>query len=219
MTLAIKICGLTRVQDVHVAIEAGADALGFVFDRGPCILSLTQAEDLLGALVRQRHPCLTVAVVGELSQERIAAIVNLGFDAVQAVESTYEAALAAQAPCVIPAFFDDDTLASRVRAFRSRLAPAFDRRQGLLGGCVNVDGRGGGGAGNLTNWQVAAELAKEGPLMLAGGLTAANVATAIATVQPAAVDVSSGVEAAPGVKDHAKMRAFVQAARAAANRL
>lgn len=215
MGITVKICGLTRPQDVEAAIEAGADVLGFVFDRGPCFVSDTQAKELLSVAAQAARPRVCIAVVGELPAAAIARIAGLGFSAVQAVEPAYDAAAHAGADYVVPAFFDSPTLAERVRTFRAAHAPLYSEYQAPLRGCVNVDGSGGGGTGTRADWGVAAELAAEGPLMLAGGLNADNVAGAIAQVRPLAVDVSSGVEASPGVKDPARLFAFVEAAKAA----
>lgn len=213
MAIIVKICGLTRRQDVESAIAAGADVLGFVFDQGPCFLTLEQGRALLDTVRRSTCSALPIAVVGNLNQKQIQDIVDLGFTAVQAVAPAYPAAKGTSASLVVPAFFDSPDLAPRVRGFRANNGSRFDAFAPPLTGCINVDGRGGGGTGTQTDWAVAGVLASEGPLMLAGGLTSDNVATAIAQVRPRAVDVSSGVEASPGIKDPRRIRDFVSAAK------
>lgn len=214
----VKLCGLTRADDVVDAIEAGADMLGFVFDHGPCRISLAEAGALLRTARGGAHDVCCVAVVGQLSLETLAAIRALGFDALQMEASAYAPAHDG-APWSLPAFFDDGRLAERVPPFRQAHAPRFstladaqDDPRSAPRGLINVDGR-GGGSGTRSDWQAAAALARTGPLMLAGGLTPDNVQHAIEVVAPAAVDVSSGIEATPGRKERARMHAFVAAVR------
>ena len=223
----IKICGLTRVADVEAAAAAGADMLGFVFDRGPCKIDPALGAELLSCARASGAGTCCVAVVGTLAGPQLQAIRTLGFDAVQMRASAYRPE-DDNHPWALPAFFDDGGLVERVEAFRRQHRPRFDHLDPLDGldqgertssvdglrGLINVDGRGGGGTGTLADWQAARALADSGPLMLAGGLTADNVADAIAQVQPDAVDVSSGVEQDPGRKDTARIRAFVAAVRA-----
>ena len=210
----IKVCGLTRPSDVEHALLAGVDMLGFVFDRGPCKVSPQAVRGLL-TLARDADPSvMCVAVVGALPPGSIAAVRTLQFDAMQMEASAYDAACDDRA-WSLPAFFDDGQLFRRVQAFRKAHAPRFGRDPcDPLRGLVNVDGRGGGGTGKRADWHAAQDLARQGPLMLAGGLTADNVQSAIAHVRPAAVDVSSGIEEAPGRKDRGKLHDFVAAVRA-----
>ena len=202
----IKICGLTRREDLLAAVSAGADAIGLVFYApSPRCVDLKTAADLARAV-----PPL-VAVVG----------LFVNADAAQVRETL------AAVPLHLLQFHGDEDegycrqfdrpylKAARVRPGLDlvQYAAAFPSAQAMvLDACV--DGYGGGG--KVFDWSLIPPGRTLGkPIVLSGGLDAGNVSEAIARVQPAAVDVSSGVEAAPGIKDADKIRAFIAAVRAA----
>ncbi|MFZ1444410.1 MAG: phosphoribosylanthranilate isomerase [Candidatus Dechloromonas phosphoritropha] len=204
MKTCIKICGLTREEDVDAAVAAGVDALGFVFyPSSPRYVSPQRAAELA-----QRIPPF-VDVVG--------LFVNESPEAVHAV--------CAALPISLLQFHgDEDATYCRqfarpyLRAARVRpgldlveFARAFPDARGLLLDAF-VDGYGGGG--DVFDWTlIPPDL--PGFLVLSGGLTATNVGEAMRRVRPAAVDVSSGVEMGKGIKDHSKIAAFVAAVRKA----
>jgi phosphoribosylanthranilate isomerase len=202
--IRIKICGLTRREDLQAAVDAGADAVGLVFYRpSPRYVDLKTAAELARAV-----PPL-VSVVGLF---------------VNADPARVRETLAAVPLHVLQFHGDEDE--SYCRQFdrpylkAARVEPGLDLVQYasrfssaqaiLLDACV--DGYGGGG--EAFDWTlIPPSLGK--PLVLSGGLNAGNVGEAISRVRPAAVDVSSGVESAKGIKDAEKIRAFVAAVRAA----
>jgi phosphoribosylanthranilate isomerase len=200
----IKICGLTREQDVDAAVAAGADAVGFVFyPKSPRYVTPQRAAEL----ARRLPPFVTP----------VGLFVN-------ASDDELNAALAAL-PNMLVQFHGDETPAECERVKRpfiraARMAPGFDlvefaaaysSAQALL---LDAHVESYGGAGKSFDWDlVPAGLPL--PLVLSGGLNAANVGAGIAKVQPWAVDVSSGVEAAKGIKDAALIDAFCAAVRAA----
>jgi len=197
----VKICGLTCLQDAQAAIAAGADALGFVFDAGRHQITPEQARAIIAAL-----PPL-VSIVGIFVNEqadvvrRVADLCQLDTLQFQGDESPeYCAAFNRQ---VIKGF------KVKERASLGRLK-AYNVAAYLLDSYVAGLS---GGTGRTFDWQMAQGLSASRPIILAGGLTPANVARAIAVVQPYAVDVSSGVEDASGRKDPAKMRDFVRQAK------
>lgn len=191
----VKICGLTTPEGVAAALEAGADALGFVF--APSVRRVTpSAAAALAAPVRGRALCVAVTLhpaAGEV-----------------------EEILDVFSPDLLQTdFADAQALSARARA---RLLPVL--REGvalpvplptrvLYEGAVS-------GAGRTADWAGAHAVARRTEVLLAGGLNPDNVAEAIRIVRPWGVDVSSGVESAPGVKSSAKISQFVAAARAAA---
>ncbi|MDR0378579.1 MAG: phosphoribosylanthranilate isomerase [Candidatus Accumulibacter sp.] len=202
--MRIKICGLTRVEDARAAIDAGVDALGLVFHPpSPRCVDLAQAAQL----ARLAPPF--VSVVGLF---------------VNADPQRVRETLAAVPLHLLQFHGDEDEDYCRqfkrpyIKAARMKpgfdllhYASAFPTAQAILADAF-VDTYGGGG--KTFDWRlIPPGLPK--PLVLSGGLDAANVAEAIARVGPAAVDVSSGVEITRGIKDVAKIRAFVAAARAA----
>lgn len=204
MKARIKICGLTRREDLQAAVDAGADAIGLVFyGPSPRCVDLKTAADLARAV-----PPL-VSVVG----------LFVNADAAQVRETL------AAVPLHLLQFHGDEDEAycrqfGRPYLKAARVKPGLDLVQYTAGfptaqaivldACV--DGYGGGGT--VFDWSlIPAQIGK--PIILSGGLDAGNVGEAIARVQPAAVDVSSGVEAAPGIKDAEKIRAFIAAVRAA----
>ncbi len=196
----VKICGLTRLEDVLVAVEAGADAIGLVFyPPSPRYVDLDKAAELARAV----PPFVT--------------IVGLFVNA--------DPALVRETLAVVPIHLlqfhgDEDEAYCRqfdrpyMKAARVRpgmdlvqYAAAFPSAQAILLDAF-VDGFGGGG--KVFDWSlIPPALGK--PLVLSGGLDAANVGEAIVRVRPAALDVSSGVEAAKGIKDAEKIRAFCAA--------
>lgn len=204
MKTRIKICGLTREEDVDAAVAAGADALGFVFyPPSPRYVTAQRAVEL----VRRIPPF--VEVVG--------LFVNEPPEVVQAV--------CAALPISILQFHGDEDAAycrqfSRpyLRAARVRpeldlveFARSFPDARGLL---LDAFVEGYGGGGHVFDWTlIPPDL--PGFVVLSGGLTAANVGDAIRRVRPVAVDVSSGVEMGKGIKDHSKIAAFVAAVRKA----
>jgi phosphoribosylanthranilate isomerase len=217
MTLTVKICGLSTAEAVDAAIETGADMVGFVFfPPSPRNVSFTIARTL-GAEVRGRAQkvALTVdaddalldAVVKALQPDmlqlhgkeqpgRIAAVKKrFGLPVMKAIaieERADVAAAAVYAPLVERILFD-------ARAPQAATRP--------------------GGLGKAFDWRLLQNLHPGVPFMLSGGLNAANVAEALRITSAPGVDVSSGVERAPGEKDIGKIRSFVRAAREAARRL
>lgn len=208
MMLKVKICGLTNAEDAAVAVEAGADAVGFVFHRKSPRCAETSA---VKAIIRELPPFVLP----------IGVFVNEEPNVVRDVMDSCGLALAQLHGDETAAYCE--TLgrpvlkAIRLRDRGSFLALAeFQGRAGVRGFLVDAFSPDAyGGTGQLADWSLAAEAAAVARILLAGGLTPENVAQAVGQVRPYGVDVSSGVEARPGKKDHAKVRAFVQAVRLA----
>jgi len=216
----IKLCGLTQLADVEHAVALGADAIGLVFyPPSPRYVAIERAAEL----ARRAGPFVTVTGL----------FVNAGADDVARVLD--------QVPLTLLQFHGDETpeqcadIADKVglpwlRALRVQpgidlveFADRFAAAQGLL---LDAFVEGYGGGGHVFDWtQIPSQWLPQSPslptpsaaprLVLSGGLSAQNVAGAIERVRPYAVDVSSGIEAARGVKDHARMTAFVRAVREA----
>lgn len=192
MSLLVKICGLSTQQHVDDALNAGASALGFVFAQSVRRVSPEQAR------------AISAAVPADI--RRVAVMLHPANDEWQAVLKT----------------FNPDVLQTDAEDFAT-----LDVPQGLE--CWPVVRQGGlpssagpfvyegarSGQGETVDWLRAASIAADGEMILAGGLSAANVAEAITSVRPFGVDVSSAVESAPGQKDARMMTEFVNAARAA----
>jgi phosphoribosylanthranilate isomerase len=205
----IKFCGMTRGEDVAFAAGLGAAYVGAIFAGGPRHQTADGAQRVFAASV---PPPLRVAVVAEQTPIEIAGLVNtLRLHAVQlhanpTVERTDQVRAATAAKIWAVLQIPGDELPSNV----ADIARAAD--------AIVLDARvpsGLGGSGVTLPWtQLARSLAKvrgQCRIVLAGGLKPENVATAIAAVEPDVVDVSSGVESAPGIKDHSRMRAFIEA--------
>lgn len=200
----IKICGLTRESDVDAAVDAGADALGFVlYEKSPRHVTLARAQ----ALARQLPPFVTPVLL----------LVNAdAFCVREAIASLPQALLQ---------FHGDETPAQceshghpYIRAARMAsgfnlldFAQKFPKAQAML---VDAHVEGFGGGGQMFDWSLLPS-SLPCPMILSAGLNAGNVAEGVLTVRPWAVDVSSGVEASKGIKDPALMRQFCQAVRAA----
>jgi phosphoribosylanthranilate isomerase len=195
----VKICGLTRAQDVAAAVAAGADALGFVLAPSPRQLTADQAR-ALAALV---PPFVArVGVFVDADPDWIEEMVAwCPLDWVQ---------LHGQEPVEVCRRFGRRAL----KALSLRGAGDLDQvslYDQVCGGLLLDSGR--PGSGTPFNWEWLRELAPRCPFLLSGGLDPDNVARAVRQVRPWGVDVSSGVESAPGIKDAARMAAFVRAAR------
>jgi len=200
MGLPVKVCGITRPQDAHEALRWGARALGFVFyPRSPRYVAPADAA----AIVRGLPPFVTTVGVfvdaAPAEMNRIAGTV--GLDRLQLHGSEPHAMLAELAR---PGY----------RAFRLREAADAEAVRAAPDGVVLLDAYVEGlygGTGRTFDWRWARELARTRTVILSGGLTADNVAAAVEAVAPAALDVSSGVEAAPGRKSPEKLAAFFTA--------
>ena len=213
MLLKIKICGITNMPDAEAAVQAGADALGFMFyASSPRHITPDQASKI----IRRLPPF--VAKVGVFVNAPTPSVLDIarhcGLDTLQfhGDESPEECADPSLAACKC------------LKAFRMRdhstlreLAPFAEKVDAFLLDSYTPNQRGGTGA--RFNWDLAVEARSAGrPVILAGGLTPDNIAEAVAKVRPYGVDVSSGVEVRPGLKDSAKMENFVREARRAAGR-
>jgi phosphoribosylanthranilate isomerase len=185
----IKICGMTTPEALEAAVGAGADAVGFVFAESVRRVSARRAA-VLAEAVRGKVRC--VAVTRHPGQDEI--------DEILAVfrPDVLQSDAAARDQLRLPQHLE------RLPVLRQARGPLPPRL--LFEGAVS-------GAGRTCDWSAAAEAARHSELVLAGGLDPTNVATAIAAVRPFGVDVSSGVEALPGVKDPQAIERFVKAAR------
>ena len=196
MSVMVKICGLTDADNVAAAVRAGADAVGFVFyEKSPRNLDIARAIELMSAVP---EGVIRVAVM-------------LHPDA-----AFCEQVLSATKPDVLQtdaADFDYIALPDGVAAWpviRENAISDIEKlpEQYLYEGA-------GSGKGETVDWARASDIATRGRMILAGGLTSSNVATAIQQVRPWGVDVSSAVESAPGQKDPNKIQEFIAAAKVA----
>ncbi|MBM4123834.1 MAG: phosphoribosylanthranilate isomerase [Nitrospira sp.] len=206
--MKVKICGITNAEDAAVAVEAGADALGFVFHaKSPRCLDALVVKRIVAGL-----PPFVLSV-GVFVNEDIKRVRDLMDDCGLAVAQLHGDETAAYCEALGRPVLK----ALRLRDRSSLLALAEYKGRALVRGFV-VDAfsmAAYGGTGEQADWALAAEVAKNAPVLLAGGLTAENVGEAVRQVKPYGVDVSSGVEAGPGKKDPAKVRAFLHAAKLA----
>ncbi len=204
MSVKVKICGITSVADALAAAEAGADALGFMFyPPSPRYLSNAAAREI----IRELPPFIArVGVFVDPTEEQVRqAIAETGIDTLQFHGN--------ETPEFCRRFGLKTLKAFRVRDAESlRETVPFTTEAWLLDSYVAGQL---GGTGARFNWDLATEAALRHCVILAGGLTPENAAEAVRKVRPYGLDVSSGVESAPGRKDAAKVRAFIAAAKGA----
>jgi phosphoribosylanthranilate isomerase len=204
----IKICGLKTLPDALAAIDAGADYLGFNFyPKSVRFIGVDECAEITSVL-KQKHP--EIKLVG--------VFVNLPVDEINHILETCSLDLAQ---------LHGDETSGMLNAFDGKAFKAFRgvpqhvngfAREKVPALLVDAAVKGAyGGTGVRADWSAAAELAKRYPLLLAGGLTSENVADAVRVVKPWGVDVASGVESSPGVKDVGRMKAFVQAVNMESN--
>ena len=195
--MIVKICGITRPEDAEAAVAAGAGAIGFVFWPGsPRFIDPHRARRIAAAL-----PPLVTAVGVFVNQpiayvNGVASLARLG--AVQLHGDETPAFAAAVSSPVIKALSPGS---ADLGAWPARVRVLLDVH----------DPEARGGTGRTIDWTAAAAVAARREILLAGGLTPANVADAVARVRPFGIDVSSGVERAPGIKDHQRLRALFEA--------
>ncbi|MCP5090156.1 MAG: phosphoribosylanthranilate isomerase [Gammaproteobacteria bacterium] len=197
MSLLVKICGLQKRRDVAAAVEAGAGAVGFVFAR-----SVREIAPALARASSNLVPCdvKRVAVMLHPSNEEWIRVLDT---------------------------FEPDVLQTDAADFDTLDVPYFVERWPVYREGISTPAGDGifvyegpkSGQGETVGWSAAAELAKSGKMILAGGLSVANIAGAVETVKPFGVDVSSTVESSPGEKDPELIKDFISAARAAEKNL
>ena len=199
--LFVKICGITSEADALLAVGMGASAVGFVFAPSPRQMAPVAVADIVKRLP---HETVTVGVFRDEAPQRVIDITNqIGLRAVQlhGVESIE----------------DTQWIRSRV-GWTIKAFPAGHRniaRFGEYGAqTLLIDGA-NPGSGELFDWRLAEGVVDPRRLLVSGGLDPDNVGAAVAHLQPWGVDVSSGVESAPGVKDPGRLRAFITAAHRA----
>lgn len=199
----IKCCGMTRIEDVLLAADLGVDAIGLVFTaRSRRQVALAQAREMVRAL----PPFVTTVA---LFMDDVADLVQQVIDEVQpsllqfhgSEEDAWCAAFGHPFLKAIP-MGEGAAALSRLQSYPNAAGLLLD---------ANVVGE-AGGSGKVFDWSLLRERQSQ-PVVLAGGLHAGNVAQAIRTVRPWAVDVASGVESAPGIKDRVRLTQFVHAVR------
>jgi phosphoribosylanthranilate isomerase len=199
--MKIKVCGITNLDDARLAVELGADMLGFIFyAKSPRAVS----------------PAVAAQICRQLNVEKIGVFVN---ETVPVIQSTLTACglTGIQFHGDEPPSFCRQFNVTAIKALRVRdaasltVAAEYDVDALLLDTYTDSQH---GGTGRTFDWQLAVQAKQFGrPIILSGGLTPENVREAIATVQPYAVDVASGVEQSPGRKDPEKLRRFIAACK------
>ena len=198
----VKICGLSSEEHVRAAVAAGADAVGFVFAD-----SVRKVDPAHAAAITKSVP---------VTVKKVAVMLHPSIDEWHTVLQDF-------VPDVLQT--DADDFADRDVAAAVECWPVYRDRNVVTGTELNrVTGTylyegARSGSGETVDWAAAALVAKRGDMILAGGLSVANVAEAVATVKPFGVDVSSAVETAPGQKDTGLIREFISAAKAAGKNL
>jgi phosphoribosylanthranilate isomerase len=196
--MLVKICGITRAEDADAAVALGAQAIGFLFwPESPRFIEPERAREIA---YRLPPSVISVGVFVNQTAEHVSRIVNLvGLKAVQLHgDETPQFAAALTIPSIKAL-----TLDGPFDAWPADTMILLDAH----------DPQRRGGTGRTIDWSAAADIASRRRTILAGGLTPDNVAEAVARVRPFGVDVSSGVESAPGVKDHQRLRALFEAVR------
>jgi phosphoribosylanthranilate isomerase len=197
----VKVCGITSEEDALLAVAMGADAVGFVFAPSSRQIAPQRAADIVKRLPTE---IVTVGVFRDETRERVVDIAHSAH--LRAVQLHGHESTA-----------DSHWIRQRVRLLFKAFAagdPGLDLADEYAADAFLIDSA-APGSGEVFDWSLAEGAPPNKPIILAGGLTAENVGDAIRVVRPWGVDVSTGVESSPGHKDARKIRAFVEAARAA----
>jgi phosphoribosylanthranilate isomerase len=202
--MLVKICGITRLEDAEAAVAAGAGALGFVFwPNSPRAVDPYRAR----AIVRALPPFVaTVGVFVNQPTDYIASVASLAqLTAVQLHgDETPGDAFATPRPVMKALTLAAASDPAQLAAWPSRVTVLLDVHDPVRRG----------GTGRTIDWRAAAAVAARRPIVLAGGLSPENVADAVASVRPFGIDISSGVERSPGVKDHHRIKELFEALHA-----
>lgn len=210
----VKICGITNLEDAVTAVEAGADAVGFVFhEKSPRKVAIDIVREIVQEL--PEHVEKIGVFVGEKPSNVLTIAERARLNGVQTYARTEVVDSSVQ--LFQKGCFKRVICALSVHDHGNGLVVSERRGAGFAVLLDSGNGTTPGGTGKTFDWKAASELAKSiseiAPVIIAGGLTAANVGESIEQFHPFGVDVSSGVEARPGRKDPDKVRAFVQAVR------
>lgn len=200
----VKICGIKSVTDALAALEAGTDLIGFNFySKSPRCISVGRCRDIMSVMRRYGHITYVGVFVNAPAATIRATMETLGLSLAQLHGDETSEVLSELHGKAFKAFRG---IPQSIDGFARHNAPAL---------LVDASVKGVyGGTGVTADWNSTAELAKQYPLLLAGGLTPENVAEAVRQVRPWGVDVASGVESSAGSKDANKMKAFVHAVNA-----
>jgi len=198
----VKICGITRLEDAQAAVAAGASALGFVFwPKSPRRVDAGVARDIVATL----PPSVTAigVFVDQPADEVNAIVATVGLGAVQLHGNETAAYVQTMTRPVVKAVAleTDGDGTPDVDSWPSDVTVLLDVHDPVKKG----------GTGRTIDWNAASGIAKRRDIILAGGLTPENVGEAIARVRPYGIDVSSGVEEKPGIKDHERIKALFEA--------
>jgi phosphoribosylanthranilate isomerase len=196
----IKICGIKTLQDALAAMDAGADLIGFNFyPKSPRCIDVGKCRDIMSVMRKYGHITYVGVFVNAPVADIRATLDTCGLNLAQLHGD--------EPPEMVQSFYGKAFKAFRgipqnLNGFAREDVPAL-----LVDASVK---NAYGGTGVTADWKGAADLASSYPLLLAGGLTSKNVAEAVRRVRPWGVDVASGVESSPGVKDASKMKSFVR---------
>lgn len=212
----IKFCGITRPEDAELAVELGASYVGVIFAGGPRLVTATTAREVFGAV--EGSTVRRVGVFGPQAADEVLALAReSALHVLQLAGEVSERTLIHLREAFVGAIWPVLRVPPESADVRLAALPLLAAGAEAVVLDAAVPGR-LGGTGVALDWKAiapsVAAVRARGRVVLAGGLRAANVATAITLVAPDVVDVSSGVERAPGIKDPQQMRAFANAVRA-----
>ncbi len=200
----IKICGITNRDDALFAASCGAHALGFIFyAKSPRSIAPEKAKEIIEAL--------------PANVARIGVFVNQGYDEIERIRALCSLDMVQLHGDESPEFCGGFPQSIVIKAFAPRTMDDLRIIERYPEAAVLIDARAPGlygGTGTTPDWNLARQAATLRPLILAGGLNPGNIEAALASVSPAAVDLNSGVETAPGKKNHQKIRAAIDLIRA-----
>jgi phosphoribosylanthranilate isomerase len=217
----VKICGITNLEDAKMAVDAGADALGFVFyEKSPRRVDVETVREIVAKLPEKVEKVGVFVDVGVEDTARIARVTGLTASQISGTsglagmwEGLRRAVARGESPRLVPSI-------SGLEFATAGIHIENEFKSHVMGVLIDSSLPGQpGGTGKMFDWEAAhvmiSLLSRQCPTIVAGGLTPENVGEAIRLLQPFGVDVSSGVEVRPGKKDPAKVRAFVKAAKEA----
>jgi phosphoribosylanthranilate isomerase len=212
---AVKICGITRQADARFVAQCGAHALGFIFyTRSPRYVTPEAAKALIEDLPKTET---AAPATGEIFTPR-GRIVTVGVFVNEDMEKVKDIALFCGLDLIQLHGDESPDYCARfsrervIKALQLKTADDLKRIEDYPVRAILVDARDGeryGGTGKTSNWELAALARTRAPLVLSGGLHSGNIREALEAVRPHAVDVNSGVETAPGIKDHERIKAIM----------